>query len=222
MDEGVEAAEVVDGGDQVAPVGLVGDVAGEGPTVVTSGQLAGRGPEGGPAPGVDHERPSVGGEGPGEGQAQAPGGAGDEGDGLVAVVGCHAPTMTDGQPRPHRAEDRFPPRPKVLDESRTGRIAAGQKGCRSLVDAHGTVSLGGIPGRSDSGSYQSFRARQEFSPWRTTRVTRSPAAVPTALDRTSTRVAEPTPDTVTPLDVPPEATDEGKEKRDSVSRQLGS
>ena len=31
-----------------------------------------------------------------------------------------------------------------------------------------------------------------------------------------------TPETVTPLDVPPEATDEGKEKRDSVSRQLGS
>jgi hypothetical protein len=31
-----------------------------------------------------------------------------------------------------------------------------------------------------------------------------------------------TPEDVTPLDVQPDATEEGKEKRDSVSRQLGS
>ena len=98
MDEGVEPAQVVGGGDQVAAVGFVGDVAGDGPHGGHVGQLTGRGPQGGPAPGVDHERPSVGGEGPGEGEAQAPGGTGDEGDGLVAVLGCHAPTMTERPP----------------------------------------------------------------------------------------------------------------------------
>ena len=112
MDEGVEPAQVVDGGDQVAAVGFVGDVAGDGPHGGDVGQLTGRGPEGGPAPGVDHERPPVGGEGPGQGEAQAPGGTGDEGDGLVAVVGCHASTMTERPPARIGPTTGFRLRPK--------------------------------------------------------------------------------------------------------------
>ena len=76
----VEVAEFRGGRDERGAVRVVADVAGDGAHRRARREFGGGGVEGGRVAGVDDEGPTLGGEGPGQGEAEAPRGAGDDGD----------------------------------------------------------------------------------------------------------------------------------------------
>jgi hypothetical protein len=79
VDDGIEPTEGLGGQGKLLAMGRVGDVAGEGEHIGVGGEFLFGSFEGGGSAGIQEEGPARLGEGPGQGQAEATGGASDEG-----------------------------------------------------------------------------------------------------------------------------------------------